>query len=605
MVGQYREALNDAEEALSLFVNTDKTNLVYADSLSSKGSVLYSLGNINEALELYREALSVYQKLGDVDTAAKVWLEVGRVYRTLAQYKEAEEAYLKSLEHYQATGNLNWQANLYNNLGVLQHDQNEYTEATSSLEKAIHYARLGGSVRLEAYALTSIGDLYQELDALQETLEAYRQARIIAMKLQEGYLLFYLYLMEARLKLVLGDIDSAEELLKTAQIMAEDRGSRLEQNICCLERGRLKLSRGQYLDAIVDFSASLTFFIQEDYQLEVPRARLYVLLVSFLLGRQEEAMAQAALLRPMIEQDEQFKLLIAAGREIKEYLRKLSQAFEGFPAMLLAHIEQHEQGIPALRRLIRRQAVIVPFAPPKLTIRALGKIQVKISDHLVTSSDWQVQTARDLFFLLLAHPEGLTKEEIGEIFWPDSSPSELKLRFKNTIYRLRHAAGKDVILFQGESQYLFNRSIDYEYDLESFLKEITQAGKAENREKKIAHYENAVRFYRGPFLPEVDEEWVIVERERLFQLQVDALLELAILHMENRDYSTALAFCQRALKEDSCQEDAHRIAMRVYAAMGNRALIMRQFEQCRQALLDEVNAPPSYQTQTLYKSLIQ
>jgi LuxR family transcriptional regulator, maltose regulon positive regulatory protein len=249
--------------------------------------------------------------------------------------------------------------------------------------------------------------------------------------------------------------------------------------------------------------------------------------------------------------------------------------------------------------------VIVPFAPPKLTIRSLGKIQVKISDHVISSSDWQVQTARDLFFLLLAHPEGLTKEEIGEIFWPDSSPSELKLRFKNTIYRLRHAAGKDAILFQGESLYLFNREMDYEYDLESFMKEVVQAGKAENRTKKIAHYENAVRFYKGPFLPEVDEEWVIVERERLFQRYVNSLLDLAILHLEDRDYNAALAYCQRALKEDSCQEDAHRIAMRVYAAMGNRALIMRQFEQCRQALLDEVNAPPSNQTQTLYKSLIQ
>jgi DNA-binding SARP family transcriptional activator len=239
-----------------------------------------------------------------------------------------------------------------------------------------------------------------------------------------------------------------------------------------------------------------------------------------------------------------------------------------------------------------------------MVIRTLGRIQIKVSDNVVSSSEWQVQTARDLFLLLLAHPEGLTKEEIGEIFWPDSTPSELKLRFKNTIYRLRHAAGKDAILFQGESLYLFNRGMDYEYDAESFLKEIAQAEKAETSAKREAHYQNALRQYRGPYLPEVDEDWAIIERERLSQIYMDALLKLAISEMNNQNYDAGLDYCQQALKEDSCQEDAHRIAMRIYAAMGNRALVSRQFEQCRQALLREVDAPPSYQTQALYESLI-
>jgi DNA-binding SARP family transcriptional activator len=223
----------------------------------------------------------------------------------------------------------------------------------------------------------------------------------------------------------------------------------------------------------------------------------------------------------------------------------------------------------------------------------------------VTSSEWQVQTARDLFFLLLAHPEGLTKEEIGEIFWPDSSSAELKLRFKNTIYRLRHAAGKDVIQFQGESLYLFNRGLDYEYDAESFVKEVSLAEKARETERKEAHYLAALKIYKGPFLPDLDETWAEVERERLFQLHMDALLRLANIDIEAHNYESALTYCQRALDIDPCQEEAHRIAMRVYAEMGNRALVIRQYEQCRQALLNEVDATPSIQTQTLFETLIQ
>ena len=86
---------------------------------------------------------------------------------------------------------------------------------------------------------------------------------------------------------------------------------------------------------------------------------------------------------------------------------------------------------------------------------------------------------------------------------------------------------------------------------------------------------------------------------------MDGLLRLASLSLEEALYSEALEYCQRALKEDPCQEEAHRIAMRVYAAQGSRALVIRQYDQCCQALLEDVDAPPSLQTQKLYESLIQ
>jgi two-component SAPR family response regulator len=325
------------------------------------------------------------------------------------------------------------------------------------------------------------------------------------------------------------------------------------------------------------------------------------------LCREESDPALNALLLTALDAPEQRRQLIQAGREVIATLALAGAegARKALPAALLTQVEDYSNSISSARRLVRRHAGVVPFAPPKMIIRTMGKVQVKVADRVITSSDWQVQTARDLFLLLLAHPEGLTKEAIGEIFWPDSTISELKLRFKNTIYRLRHGAGKDAILFEGESRYLFNRTMDYEYDVESYLKEISLAERADTTEKRVAHYQNALRLYRGDYLPDLDESWVIAERERLFQSYIDVLLKLANMAMNNQKYEEALEICQKALKADSCQEDVHRLAMRIYAAMGNRALLIRQYDQCRQALLEEVDAEPSYQTQALYQSLIQ
>lgn len=151
----------------------------------------------------------------------------------------------------------------------------------------------------------------------------------------------------------------------------------------------------------------------------------------------------------------------------------------------------------------------------------------------------------------------------------------------------------------------FNRGLDYEYDAETFIKEISLAEKTREIGLKELHYLTALKLYKGPFLPDLDETWAEIERERLNQLYIDALLRLANIYIKSHNYKSALTYCQRALDDDPCQEGAHRIAMRVYAEMGNRALVIRQYEQCRLALLNEVDAPPSLQTQSLFETLIQ
>ncbi|HEX9018702.1 MAG TPA: BTAD domain-containing putative transcriptional regulator [Anaerolineaceae bacterium] len=606
LAGQYNQALDDVNHSLALLEGAYRDHVFYADALGAKGSALGALGQINDSLTNLQNALKAYQVLGDASTAAKVTMDIASVLKRQGRYAEAEEAYQKALIYYQEAGNPVWQANTYNNLGVLQHTNGDYVTATASFERAIHYAKVGGAPRLEAYALTSIGDLYQELEAIQETQDAYRQARELALRVQDGYLIFYLNLVEARLKQTLNEIDDAATLLRDAQAMAEKRGSQYEQNVCRMEWGRLHLLKNELEDALADFNAGLKFFVNEGYQQEIPRARLFMLVAAARLGLSDPVAAQLEPLDRYLGEPDNRKLLVAAGREAVFYLEEMRSQPEvkQFVPALLHSIDQFDQSIPGLRRLVRRHAAVVPFAPPKMVIRTLGKTQVKITDHVISSSEWQVQTARDLFLLLVANPDGLTKERIGDIFWPDSTLSELKLRFKNTIYRLRHAAGKDVILFKGDDFYLFNRGVDYEYDVESLQKELSLAEKADTDEKKEAHLQNAVRLYRGAYLPDVDASWVIVERERLHQQYLEALLKLAGLALKMKNYEGALEFCQRVLKEDPCQEDAHRLAMQVYAAMGKRALVIRQYEQCRMALLTEVDVPPSYQTQALYNSLI-
>jgi DNA-binding SARP family transcriptional activator len=83
------------------------------------------------------------------------------------------------------------------------------------------------------------------------------------------------------------------------------------------------------------------------------------------------------------------------------------------------------------------------------------------------------------------------------------------------------------------------------------------------------------------------------------------MLNLSIHHLEQHEFRNALQWTQQLLDEDPCHEEAHRIAMRAYAGLGNRSGIARQFQICRDALWEQVRVPPSPQTQTLYERLVQ
>jgi len=402
-----------------------------------------------------------------------------------------------------------------------------------------------------------------------------------------------------------GDLLQARHRLQVAGQLAQESSSGYEQGLWQLEAGRLALAEGNAPETITHLIEAVRRFEDGGQRVEVARAYLYLAVAHQLKGDSATALTHLEHAFRLASDLESLHTLIVASREAKTLL----VAARGVPAtsylasQLLQQVIQFERDIPALRRRLRRQASAIPLAPPSLTFQALGSVQVWVDGRQVTGADWQAQVARDLLFCLLAHPDGLTREAIGVTFWPESSPAQLKLQFKKTVYRLRRALGQEVVLLD-QDRYRFNRAVDYEYDLDMFMEKLAQAQAATDPNAQTAAYRAAVDLYKGHYLPDVDGVWVYPERERLWQTYVEAVLMLAELHLKAGEYGMALDYCQRVLIKDSCLEEAHRLAMRAHAAMGNRAGITRQFESCRHAVAEEVDAPLSRQTEALFASLM-
>ena len=532
-------------------------------------------------------------------------MDIGVIYEAMGRYEQARAAYSGSIDYFRRTGDYQRLSTALNNLAVVCLVMGEYEVAWVLHSVALSAGRRSGLVRKEALILASVGDLYADLDIQEAARDAYYQAQEIAERVQEYFLILYLTLAQVNLAIASNDFALADYLLQTAREMSLGEAA-FEAGLYRLTAGRAALAQDRLDEATRHLQAAAAV-MQDEQPLYGAQTHFNLALAYHRQNKKEDALVQLKQTFRLVPDLDQNILVIPA-----RFGRNLLEAAQEEPELryranhLLQKVDRFERQLPGLRRFLRQRALpSIAFGPPELVVRSLGSEEVRLDGRLITIADWQTRTARDLFFLLLARPEGLTKEGIGLEIWPDAAPGQLKTRFKNAIYRVRRALGQEVIQFGDDHLYSFNWAMDYKYDAQAFETTLDQAAAETRPEKRIALYQSALALYGGDYLPDVDQEWVVPVRENLYQLYVNAMLNLAQYHLEQQEFRNALQWTQQLLEEDQCHEEAHRVAMRAYAGLGNRSGIARQFQICRDALWEQVQVPPSPQTLTLYERLVQ
>lgn len=97
----------------------------------------------------------------------------------------------------------------------------------------------------------------------------------------------------------------------------------------------------------------------------------------------------------------------------------------------------------------------------------------------------------------------------------------------------------------------------------------------------------------------------MLERRRLSQAYLRALRALAEHHYAHLRYTHVLELFQRALRVDNLLEDLHCQAMRVYATLGDRAGLVRQYQELKDVLWGKLEMEPLETTSQLHERLVR
>lgn len=604
LIGEYSSSLADAEEALHLSRSVPDMQSVYAEAQRFKGLGLYHLGRIVEAARIQQEALQNFETLKEMQSVARTQLELGMTHRACGDYPAARQAYEQALTTWRKEGNVYSQANALNNLGVLHHYRGEYEQAVRAFEEGLECVRHSGFPWQEALLLASLGDLYTDLEEFDSADRAYVRAVEVLQQVSYQFLANYLSLARARLARLQGLIEAAHYHLAEAGPLVRASGSDFECGLFYLERGCLYLKKDDHQAAIPDLETALDHFRRGQLAAEIAWSLVWLAAARIRNGDAAAARADLGTALGAGQAGALASPLIQVVRRAHPWLAVLKDDTEIGPTLKpwLERAGQAETRLPLLRKRLRRLLTTVPIQAPRLAIQAFGKAQVRVNDRLVTSAQWKTASVRELFFFFLSASRPVSKEEIGEVLWPETEPRQLRLRFKNDLYRLRRALGQEVILFE-DDRYHFNRLLDYEYDVENFEAHLAKAGAAAGVEEKIAHLLAAAGLHRGPYLQEIHATWAWPERERLEREAIETLKELAGLQRRAGDLAAALQSCQEALGIDPCREDVHSLAMQIHAERGDRLAVVWQYQACRKALRADLDLEPSDEVEALYKQL--
>ncbi|WP_026819446.1 AfsR/SARP family transcriptional regulator [Arthrobacter castelli] len=224
----------------------------------------------------------------------------------------------------------------------------------------------------------------------------------------------------------------------------------------------------------------------------------------------------------------------------------------------------------------------------QLHIRLLGGFSVNVGDRFIDEGQWRLRRAAQLVKMLaLAPRHQLSREMVIEAMWPGAEPGQGMINVRKTAFHARRVLGMQdgIMLDDGMVKLAPGHTVGTDVDA------FTTAAHQALIEDSAEGCRDAAALYGGDLLPsDLYAQWCAAERDHLRSLF--------------RDVLAGGQMWGRLVRDEPTHELAHREILRAQLAAGDRAAAIRQFEQLRTSLREELGVSPEPETVALYEQVL-
>jgi DNA-binding SARP family transcriptional activator len=195
-------------------------------------------------------------------------------------------------------------------------------------------------------------------------------------------------------------------------------------------------------------------------------------------------------------------------------------------------------------------------------------------------------TSQRVVALLALHERPLQRAHVSGMLWPNSSEDHAAASLRSALWRM-HRLAIDIVETTVDRMWLAARvRVDLREVVARAKRLIDEAGSLEETDMRAITA-------AGDLLPDLDEDWLLVERERFRQLRVHALEALCNRLTAACRFAEAVDAGLAAVEFEPCRESAHRALIRAHLAEGNPSEAARQYGKYVRLAADELGIEPS------------
>lgn len=216
----------------------------------------------------------------------------------------------------------------------------------------------------------------------------------------------------------------------------------------------------------------------------------------------------------------------------------------------------------------------------EVRLQLLGDFGLSVGGHPVRVPPG---VQRLVAFLALYGPYHRTR--VAGSLWPEVPDARAHARLRTAIWRVQ-AAAPGMVLTDGPV-------VRIDPSVRVDCTELATLAEGLLWNERVAPTARTLLVTAGDLLPAWDEEWVVLECERLRQLRLQALEVSVRLLLQGGHVDSALDLALAAVRADPLRESARAALIRVYLAEGNVAESRRQFSIYRVLLRRELGIDPS------------
>lgn len=204
------------------------------------------------------------------------------------------------------------------------------------------------------------------------------------------------------------------------------------------------------------------------------------------------------------------------------------------------------------------------------------------------------KTTSLLAYLLLHQHTAVSRERLAFLLWDDVSESEARANLRRHLYDLRQALPTNQTWVLSDAKTVrWNSEAPFWLDVAHFEQLCTD----------INRLAEATALYMGELLPELYEDWLLPERNRLQALYTTAVKQLIQRERQRGDLLQAIAYTRQLLAHDPLQEDIVRDLILLQHEQGDRAGAIKVYQQFAQRLQEELGVTPMPETTAVVEAI--